>query len=51
MYIVEITDNGKNVASFWGKDFRKCVEQFEIAKIFDGKTIYEAESEITVLFG
>ncbi len=34
-----------------GKNFRECVEQFENAKIFDGLTIYEAESEIEVLFG
>ena len=29
----------------------ECVEQFEVAKIFDGKTIYEAEKDIEVLFG
>ena len=29
----------------------ECVEAFEKAPIFDGKTIYEAESEIEVLFG
>ncbi len=34
-----------------GKTFRECVEQFEKAKIFDGLTIYEVESEIEVLFG
>ena len=28
-----------------------CVELFEQSKIFDGKTIYEAEREITVLYG
>lgn len=37
--------------SFWGKDFAMCVKQFEIAPIFDGMTIYEAEQEIEVLFG
>ena len=34
-----------------GKDFRECIEQFEKATIFDGMTIYDAESEIEVLFG
>lgn len=34
-----------------GKGFANCVEQFEQAKIFDGKTIYEAEKDIEVLFG
>ncbi len=34
-----------------GKNYAECVEQFEKAKIFDGQTIYEAEQDITVLFG
>ena len=34
-----------------GKSTAECVEQFEVAKIFDGRTIYEAHNEITVLFG
>lgn len=34
-----------------GKDNEACVKQFEKAPIFDGLTIYEAESEIEVLFG
>ncbi len=33
-----------------GKDFAECTLKFENAKIFDGLTIYEAESEIEVLF-
>ena len=37
--------------SFWGKTFWECVNKFEKAKIFDGLNIYEAEQEITVLFG
>ena len=32
-------------------DVQKCVDAFEIAKLFDGKTIYEVEDEITVLYG
>lgn len=34
-----------------GENFAECVETFEKAKIFDGKTIYEAEKDIEVLFG
>lgn len=34
-----------------GKTREECVRQFEVAKIFDGMTIYEAESEITVEYG
>ena len=51
MYIIDITNNDTQIGSFFGNDYRECVEQFEKAKIFDGKTIYEAESEIVVLFG
>ena len=29
----------------------KCVEAFEEAPIFNGKTIYEVEKDITVLYG
>lgn len=29
----------------------RCVEKFEEAAIFDGKTIYEVERDITVLYG
>ena len=34
-----------------GKNLQECVRQYEEAKIYDGRTIYEAEHEITVLFG
>ncbi len=34
-----------------GNDFAGCAKQFEDAKIFDGKTIYEVEQNIEVLFG
>ncbi len=33
------------------KTARECVEAFEKTALFDGKTIYEAEPEITVLYG
>ena len=34
-----------------GKTNSDCVSQFEKAKLFDGRTIYEAHNEIEVLFG
>lgn len=34
-----------------GNTCAECVEQFEKAKIFDGRTIYEAHDDITVIFG
>ena len=37
--------------SFIGKDLYECVNKFESAKIFKGLNIYEAESEIEVLYG
>ena len=51
MYLFEITNPNTPTISFWGQNFRECVDQFEQAPIFDGKTIYEIESEITVLYG
>lgn len=36
---------------FPGKNIRECVEKFEKAKIFAGKTINQVEQEITMLFG
>ena len=32
-------------------DVQNCVDAFEAAKLFDGKTIYEVEDKITVLYG
>ena len=29
----------------------KCIEQFEDSKLFDNRTIYEAEAEINVQYG
>ena len=34
-----------------GKTFRECFEQYEQAPIYDGKTIYDAEREIEILYG
>ena len=34
-----------------GKNNADCVNEFEKAKLFDGRTIYEAHDEITVLYG
>ncbi len=37
--------------NFKGKNLAECTHQFKTAKIFEGLNIYEAESEIEVLFG
>ena len=37
--------------NFSGCNYTECVNKFEDAEIFDGMTIYRAESEIEVLFG
>ena len=34
-----------------GKNFAECTRQFEQAAIFDGRTIYQAEQDIEVLYG
>ena len=36
---------------FDGSNFTECVSKMEEAAIFEGLTIYQAEQEITVLFG
>ena len=46
-----IEEKSKNIFSFSNTNREICVNKFESAKIFSGKTIYEAESEITVLYG
>lgn len=51
MVIFECFGEQKYIYRCKGKDFAECVKQFEKAKIFDGKTIYEAEKDIEVLFG
>ncbi len=52
-YTLEVwrQDSGQLIFSVTDTDRQKCVETFENAKIFDGKTIYEAEKDITVHFG
>lgn len=49
VYTVE--KNCKELFKYTSKLRSECVEAFEKAKIFDGKTIYEAEKDIEVLFG
>lgn len=52
LYVVESKDDKDDVVfSFTGKTLHDCVAQFEEAKIFNGKTIYQVEQEIEVLFG
>ncbi len=51
LVIFECFGNQNYIFRCHGKTREDCVHQFEKAKIFDGMTIYEAESEIEVLFG
>lgn len=51
MVIYECFGDENYIFRCHGKSFAECVAQFEQAAIFDGMTIYEAESEIDVLFG
>lgn len=47
------TITASNEQIFFAKNatVQKCVEAFENAKLFDGRTIYEVHDEITVLYG
>ena len=49
--VYTIEKDSKELFKHTSKVRYECVEQFEKAKIFDGKTIYEAEKDIEVLFG
>lgn len=49
--IYTIEKDCKELFKYTSKERYKCVEALEKAKIFDGKTIYEAEKDIEVLFG
>ncbi len=53
MYTLELWNINTNRLVFKCSDkFReKCVEQFEDSKLFDKRTIYEAEAEIDVQYG
>ena len=54
MYILSVdTIEAESKTIFFTQNASRteCVATFEEAKIFSGKTIYEAESEITVFFG
>ncbi len=46
-----IEPKSKKIFSVERKSIMDCVSLFEEAKIFDGKTIYEAEKEIEILYG
>ncbi|MBP5308960.1 MAG: hypothetical protein J6Z34_07505 [Clostridia bacterium] len=52
-YLYENNDAGKLLNTIWigGTTLTECVDAFEKAQIFDGKTIYEVEKDIEVLFG
>lgn len=51
LYLNEYGCDPEREYGFLGADLRECVHKFEVARVFDGLTIYEAEQEIEVLFG
>jgi hypothetical protein len=54
LYTLEVTLYDSKIYELFNhssNNRQECVEAFEKAKIFDGMTIYEAESEIEVIFG
>ncbi|MGN0656295.1 MAG: hypothetical protein ACI4KR_05845 [Ruminiclostridium sp.] len=52
-YTLELYNMSQDKSLFKMTDIsrEKCVEAFEEAPIFNGKTIYEVEKDITVLYG
>lgn len=48
--VFECSEGEPVLFSKTASDRSGCVASFEEAKIFDGKTVYEAESEIEVLY-
>lgn len=51
LQIATVEKNSKKLFSVTSISRQNCVHQFERAKVFDGLDIYEAESEIEVLYG
>lgn len=49
--VYTIEKNSKELFKCTSKERSECVEAFEQAKIFEGKTIYEAEKDIEVIYG
>lgn len=49
--VYTIEKDCKELFKYTSKVRCECVDAFEKAKIFDGKTIYEAEKDIEVLIG
>lgn len=48
-FIIKVTNDNQfisDVYSFVGKNITECLDAFESAKIWNGKTFYEAEKEI-----
>ncbi|MBO5041032.1 MAG: hypothetical protein J6D09_08055 [Clostridia bacterium] len=53
-YILQVDTievESKQVFYFKDASIQKCVEALEKATLFDGRTVYEAHNEITVLYG
>lgn len=46
-----IDENSQELFSCTSRSRQEVVETFEAAKIFDGRTIYDVEKNITVIYG
>lgn len=51
LQVAIISEEPKVLFAHTSKDRGECVRAFEKAPIFNGKTIYEAENDMEVLFG
>ena len=51
LQVCTIEEDPKMLFAHTSKNRSECVAAFEEAKIFNGKTVYEAENDIEVLFG
>ena len=48
--VFEVSEESPELFSITDSNRSNCVSAFEKAKIFDGKTLYEAEKDIEVLY-
>lgn len=49
--LYSIEENSQELFSCTSRSRQEVVENFETAKVFDGRTIYDVEKNITVIYG
>lgn len=49
--LYSIEKNSQELFSYTSGSRQEVVENFEAAKVFDGRTIYDVEKNITVIYG